>query len=275
MSRHAFSLFWLFLVLLGGCDKPTGDSAPQHPARARSRKRAPRPPRPPWGTRSPSPSLTEREEDLARRAGRGLQGLGRQDQIGRLIVVQTQAMGSGEAVQGIVSGALKPHVFSPASALYVTMLNNAWAAKTASAKVISPREIRWCSRRSSWRCGSRWPRRWAGRAKRSGGASCSRSTPTPRAGARSVTGVGPLQARPPHPEYSNSGLQAILAEAYAGAKKTRGLTATDLDKKETVGKLSEIEQTIVHYGKSTGFFSDKCSRAARRTSRPRCSTRTW
>ena len=31
-----------------------------------------------------------------------------------------------------------------------------------------------------------------------------------------------------HPEYSNSGLLSVLAEAYAGARKTRGLVADDL-----------------------------------------------
>ena len=48
-----------------------------------------------------------------------------------------------------------------------------------------------------------------------------------------------------------------MVEAYAGAKKTRGLTSADLDKKEVVAKIRAIEQTIVHYGKSTGFFADK------------------
>ncbi|MCC6623223.1 MAG: VWA domain-containing protein [Deltaproteobacteria bacterium] len=60
-----------------------------------------------------------------------------------------------------------------------------------------------------------------------------------------------------HPDYSNSGVLAVLAEAYAGAKKTRGLTVADLAAPETAGFVASVENTIVHYGKSTGFFADK------------------
>src|SRR5260370_12676710 len=60
-----------------------------------------------------------------------------------------------------------------------------------------------------------------------------------------------------HPEFSNSGLLSVLAEAYAGAKKTRGLSIEDLDSKKTQNFLRSVEGTIVHYGKSTGFFPDK------------------
>jgi Ca-activated chloride channel family protein len=60
-----------------------------------------------------------------------------------------------------------------------------------------------------------------------------------------------------HPAFSNSGILAVLAEAYAGARKTRGLTLADLDAKGTVDLVTAVEQTIVHYGKSTGFFADK------------------
>jgi len=60
-----------------------------------------------------------------------------------------------------------------------------------------------------------------------------------------------------HPEYSNSGLLSVLAEAYAGAKKTRGLTPEDANRAATADFIASVEKTIVHYGKSTGFFADK------------------
>ena len=41
----------------------------------------------------------------------------------RGVRIDARAMGSGEAVQSILSGELKPHVFSPASGTYVTLLN--------------------------------------------------------------------------------------------------------------------------------------------------------
>jgi Ca-activated chloride channel family protein len=52
-------------------------------------------------------------------------------------------------------------------------------------------------------------------------------------------------------------LLSFLAESYAGAGKTRELSLTDLAAPKTRGFLSGIERSIVHYGKSTGFFSEK------------------
>lgn len=60
-----------------------------------------------------------------------------------------------------------------------------------------------------------------------------------------------------HPEYSNSGLLAVLAEAFAAAGKTRGLTREDLEAPKTREYIKSIEDAIVHYGKSTGLFTDQ------------------
>jgi Ca-activated chloride channel family protein len=258
MSRRAFSLLWLFLVLLAGCDKTTSDSTP-----AASGSSAP-----PKASASTAPPLanaltitvaygSEKKTWLEEQAA-AFKASGAKTKSGRPIVVQTQAMGSGEAVQGIVSGTLKPTVFSPASALYVTILNNAWATKTATAKPISPAGEPLVLSPivvAMWKPMAEalgWPGKsigWNDLLKVNG---------NPKGwGALGHPEWGRFKLGHTHPEYSNSGLQAILAEAYAGAKKTRGLTALDLDRKDTVAKLTEIEQTIVHYGKSTGFFSDK------------------
>ncbi len=59
------------------------------------------------------------------------------------------------------------------------------------------------------------------------------------------------------PELSNSGLLAMLAAAYAGAGKTRGLTPADVDSKKVRAFIAAVEKSIVHYGKSTGFFADR------------------
>src|SRR5262245_17482552 len=45
---------------------------------------------------------------------------------GQPIRIEARALGSGEAVQGLLSGALQPHVFSPASGAYITLLNQRW-----------------------------------------------------------------------------------------------------------------------------------------------------
>ncbi|MFO0749589.1 MAG: substrate-binding domain-containing protein [Myxococcota bacterium] len=81
---------------------------------------------------------------------------------GRPIRVETQAMGSGEATQAILSGKLRPHVFSPASGVYVTLLNQAWLSVDGHTKPLAPAGARpLCCRPSSSPCGSPWPRRWA------------------------------------------------------------------------------------------------------------------
>ena len=60
-----------------------------------------------------------------------------------------------------------------------------------------------------------------------------------------------------HPRASNSGLISLLAETYAGAGKIGGLTLDDVRRPETVRFVEGIEQSVVHYGSSTGFFGRK------------------
>jgi Ca-activated chloride channel family protein len=60
-----------------------------------------------------------------------------------------------------------------------------------------------------------------------------------------------------HPEYSNSGLISLFAEAYAGIDKTAGMTLTDVQNPKTATFLGQIERAVVHYGESTGFFGRK------------------
>src|ERR1700736_6368546 len=57
---------------------------------------------------------------------------------GRRIVLEPRAFGSGEAAQGILSGDLKPVVFSPASGAYVTLLNQDWLSVAGHTAAICP-----------------------------------------------------------------------------------------------------------------------------------------
>jgi Ca-activated chloride channel family protein len=57
-----------------------------------------------------------------------------------------------------------------------------------------------------------------------------------------------------HPEHSNSGLIAILAETYAGAQKTRNLSEEDVRDPKVQNFVRNIEKSVVAYGSSTGFF---------------------
>jgi Ca-activated chloride channel family protein len=62
-----------------------------------------------------------------------------------------------------------------------------------------------------------------------------------------------------HPDLSNSGLISILAEVYAApsVNKDSGLTVADVTDPRTAGFVRSIEQSVVYYGSSTGFFGKK------------------
>jgi Ca-activated chloride channel family protein len=177
---------------------------------------------------------------------------------GRPVHIDARAMGSGEAVASILSGELKPHVFSPASGAYISLLNRSWLSAAGHTTpispagdpvVLSPLVI------ATWKPMAEalgWPK------KHLGWKDLIKVNADPKGwGAHGHPEWGPFKLGHTHPEFSNSGLLSILAEAYAGAKKTRDLTVADLAKKPTRDFVSSVEKTIVHYGKSTGFFADK------------------
>ena len=177
---------------------------------------------------------------------------------GAPLTVEGKAMGSGEGMQDILDDHLEPTVFSPASDAYLTLLNDGWLSKPghtaplaphSESIVISPVVI------AIWKPMAEamgWPKKalgWADILKLSqnskGWDSLGRAE------------WGRFKLGHTHPEYSNSGLLSFLAEAYAGSAKTRDLGAADLAAPKTRAFLSGIERSIVHYGKSTGFFSEK------------------
>ena len=60
-----------------------------------------------------------------------------------------------------------------------------------------------------------------------------------------------------HPGFSNSGLVSVIAEAYAGAGKQRGLALEDLHEAAVAEFMQHVESSIIHYGSSTGFFAER------------------
>ena len=60
-----------------------------------------------------------------------------------------------------------------------------------------------------------------------------------------------------HPAYSNSGILSLIAENYAAVGKVRGLTVADVESPKTRAFVNGIEDSVVHYGSSTGFFGRK------------------
>lgn len=174
---------------------------------------------------------------------------------GERIDIVGNALGSGDAMEGILDGSRKPEVFSPASSAYLSLLEQRWAGKspptqgTADALVLSPVVI------AMWKPMAEalgWP------GKPVGWAELLRIHQSPQGWAGlGHPEWGAFKLGHTHPGMSNSGLLAVLAEAYAGSGKARGLTEADLDAPATQRFLADVEGSIVYYGKSTGFFSDK------------------
>jgi Ca-activated chloride channel family protein len=175
---------------------------------------------------------------------------------GRAIRVVGKPVGSGEATTAILTGAARPVVYSPASGAYVALLNQAWQSRDNHTRPIAPagepvvlspiviamwkpmaQVLGWPDKPIGWAHileVSRDPDGW---------------------GKLGHPEWGQMKLGHTHPEYSNSGLLSVVAIAYAGAKTTRGLTAEALPAVEPF--MAGVEDAIVHYGTSTGFFADK------------------
>lgn len=177
---------------------------------------------------------------------------------GELIDVVSNPTGSGEAMQAILSGASAPHVFSPASTAYLTLLNSRWLNQpghTAAlcdegeALVLSPMVI------AIWEPMARalgWPEQkpsWVDLLKINTNPDGWATLGHPE--------WGLFKLGHTHPELSNSGLLSVLAQAYAATGTTRDLQAAALTDPNVEAWMTQVESSLVHYGKSTSYFLDK------------------
>ena len=176
---------------------------------------------------------------------------------GKTIVIQATAMGSIESVDGIIGGTLQPTVWSPASSVYIPVANAEWrkthtddlVTGTPKNLVLSPVVI------AMWRPMAQalgWPDKalgWADIAQLATSPDGWKAYGHPE--------WGSFKFGHTHPGYSNSGIVSIIAEAYAGLGKQRGLTDADLQSPQLKDFMTQVESSIIHYGTSTGFFGDR------------------
>jgi Ca-activated chloride channel homolog len=177
-------------------------------------------------------------------------------QSGKTIFVRALPMGSGESIDNILSGRMQAHLASPASAAFIKLGNAESRAKTGKDLisstdnlVLSPvviamwkpmaEAIGWGKKPLGWAdilALARNPKGWQ---------------------AYGYPQWGKFKFGHTHPEFSNSGLISLFAEAYAASGKTAGLKLADLEKPQTKQLIAGVEQSVVHYGSSTGFFGRK------------------
>jgi Ca-activated chloride channel family protein len=175
---------------------------------------------------------------------------------GKTIFVRALPMGSGETIDNILSGSLQAHLASPASGAFIKLGNAESRLKIGKDLIVSTdnlvlspvviamwkpmaEAIGWGKKPIGWSdilALARNEKGWE---------------------AYGYPQWGKFKFGHTHPEYSNSGLISLFAEAYAGAGKTAGLTLADLNKPQLKQSMAGVEQSVVHYGSSTGFFGRK------------------
>jgi Ca-activated chloride channel family protein len=180
---------------------------------------------------------------------------------GKPIKVTGVAMGSGAIISDIVEGTTKADVWSPASDLFRPLLNEAWTKKqgsTGGQKVVAPEGKKLVLTPlviAMWKPMAQalgWPDAAIGWSD-----VLALSTDNKGWASKKHPEWGQFKLGHCHPDFSNSGMLGVLAEIYAGAGVTRGLTKDKLKEEKVANYVRAIEQSIVHYGESTGFFSDK------------------
>lgn len=175
---------------------------------------------------------------------------------GKTIYVRALPMGSGETIDNILSGQLHAHLASPASAAFIKLGNAESRSKfgkdliaSTDNLVLSPVVIAmWKPMAEAIGWGKK-PLGWSDILSLSRNEKGWQAFGYPQ--------WGKFKFGHTHPEYSNSGLISLFAEAYAASGKTAGLTLADLSKPQLKQFLGGVEQSVVHYGSSTGFFGRK------------------
>ncbi|MGC9399925.1 MAG: VWA domain-containing protein [Anaerolineae bacterium] len=169
------------------------------------------------------------------------------------IEVEATPMGSIESAELIVAETLQPTIWSPASSVYVPVANAAWRqnhgedlVEDPEDLVLSPVVI------AMWRPMAEalgWPDKalgWADIAELSISEEGWAGYGYPE--------WGSFKFGHTHPNYSNSGIVSVIAETYAGANKQRNLTLEDLQNEKLRAFVAAVESSVIHYGRSTGFF---------------------
>ena len=167
--------------------------------------------------------------------------------------VEGEVVSSGEAETRIAEGRYEPVIWSPASSLWGRLLNfdadRPYAADENPSIVRTPLVI------AMWEPFARalgWPKKQLGfeeiiRLARSGQGFGEFGRPE----------FGTFKLVHTNPDFSTSGLSAVVAEYYAATGKSEGLTEADVTDEQARAVVRDIERSIVHYGDTTLFIADQ------------------
>ena len=167
--------------------------------------------------------------------------------------VQGEVIASGEAERKIADGRLRTVAWSPASSLWGRLLN--FDADRPLAPRESPSIVRTPLVIAMWEPFARalgYPKKPIGfeqvlrlaREKR-GFAAVGKPQ------------FGDFKLVHTNPDFSTSGLSAVVAEYYAATGRREGLTERQVTSAKARGFVRDIERSIVHYGDTTLFIADQ------------------
>jgi Ca-activated chloride channel family protein len=167
--------------------------------------------------------------------------------------VEGEVVSSGEAESKIADGRLEPVIWSPASSLWGRLLN--FDADRPLASDDNPSIVRTPLVIAMWEPFAKalgWPREQIGfeqviRLARSNQGFAEFGHPE----------FGSFKYVHTNPDFSTSGLSAVVAEYYAATGKKEGLTESDVRSSKARQIVRDIERSIVHYGDTTLFIADQ------------------
>ncbi len=172
---------------------------------------------------------------------------------GKPVFVEGRVMSSGEAEEKIGRGALEPVAWSPASSLWGRLLNfdadRRYVARRNPSIVRTPLVI------AMWEPMARalgYPRRSLGF-----GDILRLASSRAGWGAYGKPEYGAFKLVHTNPDFSTSGLSAVVAEYYAATGKKEGLTVRDVTASRARATVRTIERSIVHYGDTTLFVAEQ------------------
>jgi Ca-activated chloride channel family protein len=172
---------------------------------------------------------------------------------GRPVFVDAEIVSSGEAESKLADGSLELVAWSPASSLWGRLLN--FEADRRLVADENPSIVRTPLVIAMWEPFARalgWPRKKLGfeqiiRLARSNQGFAAFGHPE----------FGAFRLVHTNPDFSTSGLEAVVAEYYAATGKKEGLTEGDVSGSRARAVVREIERSIVHYGDTTLFIADQ------------------
>ena len=184
---------------------------------------------------------------------------GHQTASGKPIVVAEHHVTSGGSYQAIMNGDIQPVIWSPGSGIWVEKANQTWRDRTGRPLIPNaddcPATLHIPLVIGMWRPMAEalgWPDTPIG-----WGDLADLATNPDGWAAHGHPEWGKFKFGHAHPDFSNSAMLSMIAEVYAAAGKTAGLTVDDVKSEPVRERVAAVEQAIVHYGKWDKWILDK------------------